>query len=288
MKKILKNCLYFFVIPFLLGLLVLFILCYVNYNKFNNYKLKPNVTSVFIGDSHVQLSIDDKIIDNSINLSQSGEPYYFTFIKLKNILKNNPSVDKIYLGFSYHNLSSSYDDFIYGKFCSDISAKYFYILPNSEKLKFIKYNSDHLTKYLRNIVKKSFKKAYTSSASNHFKNSCANKKSMEKRISFQFYSNGHLDKYSNNNIYYLSKIINLCKTQKIDLVMLNAPLHLYYKSKIPKQFIKKYNDFIKGNHLKILDLSDFALNDSCYIPDGDHVSKKGSLIISKYIATHYK
>ena len=70
--------------------------------------------------------------------------------------------------------------------------------------------------------------------------------------------------------------------------MLNAPLHSYYKSKIPIKFIKKYDDFIDVNHLKTMDLTGLVLNDSCYIPDGDHVSKKGSLITSQYIATHYK
>jgi len=288
MKKFLKNCAYFFVLPSILIGLVLLLLGYKNYKQFDHYTLKSDVTSVYAGDSHVQLSIDDKIIPHSINVSQSGEPYCFTYIKIKNIVKNNPSVHDVYLGFSYHSLSSSYDDFIFGKFCSDISAKYFFILPNSEKLKFVKLNSNHLIKYLRNIVKKSMKKAYTSNSYNHFKHTSANQKSMDKRIIFQFYSEGQLDTFSKSNVYYLQKIIELCNRKKINLVMLNAPLHSYYKSKIPIKFIKKYDDFIDVNHLKTMDLTGLVLNDSCYIPDGDHVSKKGSLITSQYIATHYK
>ena len=288
MKKFLKNCAYFFVLPSILIGLVLLLLGYKNYKQFDHYTLKSDVTSVYAGDSHVQLSIDDKIIPHSINVSQSGESYYFTYIKIKNIVKNNPSVHDVYLGFSYHSLSSSYDDFIFGKFCSDISAKYFFILPNSEKLKFVKLNSNHLIKYLRNIVKKSMKKAYTSNSNNHFKHTSANQKSMDKRIIFQFYSEGHLDTFSQNNICYLQKIIELCNRKKINLVMLNAPLHPYYKSKIPIKFIRKYDDFVIANHLKTIDLTGLVLNDSCYIPDGDHVSKKGSLLTSQYIATHYK
>ena len=266
--------------------LILLVIDYINFKQFDEYKLKPNVTSVFIGDSHIQLSIDDNIIPNCINVSQIGEPYCFTYIKIKNLLKNNPSINNVYLGFSYHNLSSFYDDYIYGKYCNNISSKYFFILSNSQKFKFIKVNSNNLSEYLKNILKKSIKKAYTSNSYNRYVNTSANNESMKRRIFFQFYSNNHLNTFSKNNLYYLQKIIMLCKNKKINLELINTPLHPYFRNKIPLKFINKYNDYIIANKLKIIDLQDLKLNNDCYTPDGDHVSRKGQSITSHYIISY--
>ena len=61
----------------------------------------------------------DRIHDNSDHIRlyycwatfATQRVYYFSYFKLKNILEENPNVRTVYLGFSYHNLSSHYDEY---------------------------------------------------------------------------------------------------------------------------------------------------------------------------------
>lgn len=288
-----KKTLIFIGVPFLLFIFFLVALLYVNVSLFNRYKVDNHVTTAFIGDSHIEVSADDKIIKNSINLSQSSELYIYSYYKIKGLLKSNPSIKKIYLGFSYHNLSSYYYNVVFGKSGKSVSIRYFYILPHLEQLDHLQRNNYQLSAYLKSVVTTGTKNiiagkhgySFLGQYENPMVNSTAIPKSMDKRIRFQYYSNGKLDHFSDENIYYLKQIINFCKTNKIDLVLLNTPLHPYYKERIPKTYITKYKAFIAENQLKTVDLENLELPDDCFMPDGDHVSQKGSTIVSNYLDT---
>lgn len=104
---------------------------------------------------------------------------------------------------------------------------------------------------------------------------------MDKRIAFQFYKNGKLNGFSEINLHYLLEIIKLCKEHKIELILLNTPLHPYYKGQIPAVYIDKYNEIIGMNKLQVVDFKGVEFDDSCFVPDGDHVSEKGAYIASK-------
>lgn len=281
----------FIAVPVVAFICLFIMIDYINNKKFNEYKLSKNVHTIFIGDSHVQQSVNDKIVANSINISQNSEAYYFTYYKLLTLLKNNPSVTRVYLGFSYHNLSGYYDEFVFGKYSRDVSSRYFFILPYSEKNRFIKHNVKALPSYFKNIITlglhnaitKTYKSSYLGNYQSNFKDTKAIKSSMDKRLIFQFYYNGILDSFSNNNLFYLTKIADLCKAEKVKLILLNTPLQTYYKNKIPQEYIKKYNDIVNTQKFQVMDLNNLTLDDSCFIPDGDHLSEKGAAIISKYL-----
>jgi hypothetical protein len=66
-------------------------------------------------------------------------------------------------------------------------------------------------------------------------------------------------------------------------VILKTPLHAYYKSGIPLKFIEKYDSLINLNKLKLVDFGNLIFNDSCYLPNGDHVSQKGALLTTNFL-----
>ena len=287
----LKKAAAFIAVPVVAFICLFITLNYLNNRKFDHYKLGKNIHTIFIGDSHVQQSVNDKIVSNSINISQNSEAYYFSYYKLLTLLKNNPSVTKVYLGFGYHNLSGCYDDFIFGKYSRDVSSRYFFILPFSEQLNFIKYNVSVLPVYTKNVmipglhnaIAQTYKSSYLGNYQSNFKNTKAIESSMNKRLTFQFYNNGNLESFSNNNIFYLIKIADLCKAKNVKLILLNTPLQTYYKNNIPQEYIKKYTDIVNAQKFQVMNLNSLQLNDSCFIPDGDHLSEKGAVIISHYL-----
>jgi len=284
MQLFIKKIVLFFSIPFSIGFVFYVILSFILSSLLKGYKLDSNIREIFIGDSHITAAIDDNLIKNSKNLSQNAEAFLYSYFKLKVILESNPEIERVYLGYSYHNISS-YQKGLYSNF---IYSRYFFILPLTERIKLVKGNIREFPLYLIIIIKSGVKNLLTKGDYTFltdyveaYENRSASKESMDKIINYYFYTNGKLKDLSTINLFYFHKIIHLCKTYDVELIIINTPLHSYFRSKIPNYYINNYNDFIDINQLKVIDLSTLPLNDECFWPDGDHLSKKGRLLISK-------
>lgn len=283
MKVFLRKIALFFFILLCLTTLVLQTLSYLDIRALNNYKVDPKVTAIFMGDSHVQCAINDALLPKSRSFAQSAEALYFTYYKMEGLLQKNTSIKKVYLGFGCHNISSHFDEFIYGEFSKDIAPRYFFILPLEKKLQIIGKNKMNIIPLLENLVSNGWKNRNLNQENtllghyeNQFTNCAAAKSSMDIRIGRQFYKDGKIRDFSAVNIEYLAKIVALCKAKNVELIILNTPLHPYYKNKIPAKFTNEYNRIVAQNKLKLFDFGALTLNDSSYVPDGDHISAKGS------------
>lgn len=285
MKAFIKKICIFLLLPLLVGIaLFLLIISYTNKLYINNpIKIESNVSTIYIGDSHIELAIDDRIIPNSKNFATSSESFYFSYFKLKILLKNNPFIKKVYLGFSYHNLSNYYDKFIYGNYAPVIAPKYFFLLPFNEQSKIFYWNKYDLLPFMISVTKCGIHKiiynyyhSYRGGYSNNFTSTMAANSSIDARINFQFYNSNGLNPFSKINIYYFSKIVALCKSKNVDLYALNTPLNNYYIKKVPLEYKIKLNKIIVNEQVKYIDLSNLKFEKKFFIPDGDHVSKLGA------------
>ncbi|MCC7332563.1 MAG: hypothetical protein IT232_08145 [Flavobacteriales bacterium] len=281
MNHFFKKIITFIIIPMFFGLLILLI---SNQLVKTNHTFNTNVRTIFIGDSHIQASIIDSIVPYSKNVGISSESYYFTFYKLKSLLKDNPSIKNVYLGLSFHNLSFYYNSVIMGEYSPSITPKYFFILPLTEQVRLIYWNRLNLSVFIKELIKNDNKKLnFIGGYDNIFNETVAVDSSMNKRLQTQFYENKNPDLFSEINIQYLSKIATLCKKNNVNLFVLNTPLHRDYYKKVPKEYIEKLNEIVNQNKLVFIDLSNLELTENCYAPDGDHVSVKGSVNMSRKI-----
>lgn len=294
MKNFLKKVFYFLMIPS--SVFSLFFIVFIAYlNKISdNYELNPEKEILFLGDSHIECAVNDSLIPKSLNLGKSSESYYFSYYKLKKLLENNSSIKQVYLGVSYHNVSNYYDQFITGKYSSDIAQNYYYILPVKEQAKMFYWNKGNLVLFVKSIVKIGFSKivnrnkhSFLGGFKNNFENMTAVKSSMDKRLLFQYYDAEETKSFSELNISYLSKIVELCKQNNIKIAALNTPIHYYYHKKIPSIYKNKINEIIQLNQIKYIDLSELNLNNYDYIPDGDHFSKSGSTMTTIEIKNNH-
>lgn len=289
MKTFLQKTIIFFGIPvvFLLSLIVFFSF-YLSQQK---YILDSNVSEIYIGDSHIKMSVNDSLLTKGKNTGDFSEPFYFSYYKIKRILSDNPNIKKIYLGVSYHNLSNYYNGVIDGK--SGYVARYFFVLPVNLQLKYLYNNVKNplyykgVIKYgiLRNLLYKytSFLGPYSNVLGaywNEFKETSATIKDMDNRLKGQYFTNRKLNDFSLNQLYYIQEITDLCKDYHIDLILINTPLHPYYRNKLPREYVEKYKTIIKDGNLTLIDFSELLSEDDCFVPDGDHVSKKGATIMT--------
>lgn len=286
MKIFTKKIAVFFLILVLI-VLVPFVLLNIYHSLFfNEFKLSKNITTIFTGDSQIQTAVNDELIKNSINISSSAESYYFSYYKLQKYFSQNSQIKRVYLGFSYHSLSDSYENYIFGKQSGQISSSNFFVLPIEERLKCLVWNSQTIFYYIKKIFRAEIAKVFTDHGvgySNNFVNTCASEKSMNKKLNTQFYNKGKLNDFSEINLDYLGRIISLCKEKKIELIFLTTPIHSYFRNKVPDVYRQKYSKIIKSEKIKLFDLSALPLTDDCFIPDGVHVSKTGAVVTSNQI-----
>lgn len=285
-KFFIKKSILFFSI--LLAIVITsFILLNLYHDLFlNEVRLSSNFTDIFIGDSHIQTAINDSLIENSINISTTAESYYFSYYKLKRYLPANPQIRRIYLGFSYHNFSNYYEDYISGKHSVNVSSGYFFILPISERIICLTWNSHTPIVYLKKIFMADISKLLKSDNEgyiNNFVNVQASVKEMNKKLADQYYKEGQIQGFSRTNIEYLDKIIALSKAKGIELIFLSTPLHPYYREHIPDVFREKYNELKESKKIKLIDLSSLSLTDDYFIPDGVHVTQQGAIITTEQL-----
>jgi hypothetical protein len=244
------------------------------------FKLPQNKSILFAGDSHIVGAIPDTLYLNSINIGLRSESYYHTYHKLKYFIEKH-QIHKIYLGYSYHNLSSYYDSFIDGSFSSQISTRLFFILPFKEKMRVLLWNKKKAFKFIRDLnkISKLLKLNITDSKSNfidgfdtYHNNTTFSEKACAYRINEQFYYHGKISDFSNLNLIYLNAIIDMCNKKEIELTLLTTPLHKRYIQEVPKVYISEFLKFTKKN--KSINLENTLLTDSCYSPDGDHINNK--------------
>ena len=291
MQLFLRRVFIFFIVPASVFFCFLLALSYLNKKSFSNYRVAVDIQDVFIGDSHVQMTINDSLLPNAINLSQNSETYKFSYYKLESLLEQNASLKRVYLGFGYHSLSNYNDAYIFGKYSKDISARYFFILPVKEQTKTILDNRKVLPVYFRNIIQLGCHNAqhiepysFLGFYDNTFFNASVQDSSLNKRVKSQFfYDNGAVRGFSVVNLYYLKQIIKLCADKRVELVLINTPIHKNYRNKIPPQYVTEYYAIAKQNNLSVLEFNHLNLTDSCFIPDGDHVSAKGAWLATEYV-----
>jgi len=296
MKMFFRN------LSFFLGILLIPLIIFSSYIYHSNSKLAAKYTigystkTIIIGDSHTQKAINDRYFPGSINLSQSSECYIYSFSKLQEILKSNPHVETVLLGCSYHSFSSYYDEFIFGKYSSEISSRYFFIMPGNMKLQFLYKNQDHISLYFQNIMLQGINNMAVPSGKYSFlgcyetyrTNIKLTRATASKRVNTHYFKNGEMDGFSTSNIYYLKKIVDLCEERHIDLFLLNTPMHEYYTDMVPGKFKNKFYSLVNSNKLKLIEFEKLHLADSCFLPDGDHVTENGARLTTLFLVDYLK
>lgn len=236
------------------------------------HKLLDDTRILLLGDSHVQYSIDDSRLANTQNVAIISEGYIYTYYKLKEILFANPQLTTVILGFSYHNISSYYDDSVLGK-RGLFAQRYIMILDLSGINELFTQRPGFISPFIRGIVHSLPYIGGFTSIDNHFSLAA-----MNKRIKFQYFEGKKVRAFSYLNIKYLKKIVKLCEQRDVKLVLLQTPMYDRYIEKIPHSYIIEYQQVLKDSNLRVIEFPQLSSQKRYFLPDGDHVNANGAQI----------
>jgi len=291
MGKFLQKGLLFFAIVVICTTASVFSIIELNRIMFRRIIIEDNVHTLIMGDSHTIFGINDSLFRNTRNLSRTAEGYIFSYLKLKNILDSNPQINRIILGVSFHNFSSYYDEYIYGKDSYSSISKCIALIDYPDLIKLLKMEMSMSN--IRSTLQYSFKNIlnYKKGEYPFIGNTNISKTSVRtshntimKTINDQYYSSGKPDTISAINVFYLNKIVDLCRTKNIEIIFLNMPLYAEYFNKIPLNIINHYNASIEKFDVVAINLNNLKFPEDYFFPDGEHLSYKGAVIASEFLA----
>jgi hypothetical protein len=272
-----------FIFSFMLIITISFSAIYFHFSKHPFRKLYH---TVFLGDSRIQY-----LFKSNANFAYNSESFKFNYYKLLSLNKIKKT-DTVFLGCSHHSFSHYFEGYLNNQ--QEVLPRYLAIDP--EPIKMIQqFNFTNL----HFLIKKQYEFAYNAIFKKYNfvpagyaipSRKKADMTKLKKRIQQQFYDHQHLMKFSSQQIAYFETIVQYCKKQQIQLILINSPVYPAYKSLIPNEYLHYYSAKTKG--IQMLDLSDSLSKPDDFMPDGDHISRtafdKTTKMIHRFRSNHSK
>lgn len=281
---ILKIINVFFYLLITTGLFIYFVFKFPSLQT--DFSISKEHKYLFFGTSQIECSINDKLIKHSRNFGHSDEPYFYTFHKIKQILKSNNHIESIFIDYNNSVLGrESVKEQTSGIKNINHFLPTYSPFMELEDLIFL-FNSNPINTF--NAMIKSYRFNFKRIIKMDF---------LLNKIHGQFLSLNKNDlnikKYdiqaikesqkqiSHLNISLLAKIIKLCKERNVDIYLIRVPIHgdLSVFNKEEKLYQIKNNNF---KDVEFLDLFDFPIKDEEFA-DLVHLNSYGSTKFSLWV-----
>jgi len=295
MNKFIRNIL---ILIFTITILITIILLgTIKIYSFISFKIPKEKDVIIIGDSHTECAINDNIFKRSINISQSAEAYFYSYIKLRKFLSVNTQIKKVILSFHGGSIVKSRDNWIKGERYIRSKVPRYLFLFNKEEYSFMikekgflpsvfKFPIYHIKIIIKFIIKKDL--FYTDLNIGKYlrldRDKLIEDKNDEDDDSVKRNEKNN-DEYSLYELNNILKIVELCKQYNVELIFLNSPIYAsetYGKKTSLANYRKTY-----FSEIKYLDFSDFNLPLYGY-GDRTHLNYKGAEIFSNYLENNFK
>lgn len=251
-----------------------------------SFKVNKDAANLIVGHSHSACAFNDSIIHNTVNLSQSGEAYFWTYLKVKEIIRQNPGLKKVFIEFSNGQIEKAKDNWIWGDeylsrnlltYLPFLELEEAKVLIKNNRTDFFKATSKAFRTNIMTVVTRDFN--YTQKVGGYWWIERNHVDSLLKNVDFEGLK-PRKTQVSEMNIKYLSKIISYCKDKNIQVYLVRAPQHKYYISRRNEETFQEVRTKHFGD-IAFLDFNEFpASNDE--FGDFDHLNHTGARVFSKF------
>lgn len=247
--------------------------------------------SFIFGHSMPECAFNDSLIPNFQNVSESGESYFYTYIKCKKILEDNPQLKNIFIQFGLNNISKKMDTWTWGdKTMSHRYPRFSPFMTAAEhKLLFFNNPSGYINslpifiKYqVPRLIRSDFN--YSDILGGHVSIVPKDEISIDSNLldAEAPKENG----ISLNNILMLQKIIQLCKNNNKNIYLIRSPI-LHKDDHSESEILFEKIRTSKFSEIEFLDFSAFPLDESDF-KDASHLNKLGADKFSIWFNEHIK
>ena len=271
---------------FSIGLLACFAAMY-SINTVTSTLNAPRVESevLIVGDSHTQQSLNPSFFESALNISQSAEPLYVTYWKLKQLLPGS-SVKTVLLGFSHLNLSPLNDrKLIDGRWSSMMFGRV-YAIADIDSLHGIEVDrlGFYRTKFRNMCLYPKWN--HDSYMGRYFNFDRSVLTAVDKDVARHFLRDGGNMDISRVELAFLDSIVALTVRENKELILVATPVHISYYERIPDHFIAGFEDKkreLEARGIPVLDYSQLDVVDDEFL-NITHLNEKGATRFSKLVS----
>jgi hypothetical protein len=289
MKIFIRNNIFFAITCLLLFVIAFKVIAFF-LNNDRYFVLDKNKAAIVIGHSHAGAGINPEYAPDLTNLCTPGESYYFSYIKMRQILKSNKHLKLVLLEYSNNQITTETKKWIFSEnFLGEHYPRYAGFINWDEKAYLLFKHSENflpreaasLKKELIFLLNKKQDKNYmTLNGWGHYIRLDVNKTDSLIEAS-NLEKPETVDSTLTDNIDYLKKITELCRTEGITLVLIRSPLHpRYHIEATEHEFHRILNTELKD--VPFVDFKNYPISDSEFA-DLHHLNYKGAIKYSKAI-----
>lgn len=257
-----------------------------------SFRIEDDKHVLIIGNSHPECAFNDKLIPGTANFSESGETYFYTYIKLKKLLDQNPQIDNILLEFSNVHIKKEMDKWIWGDMYLSYRFPKYASFMDSEALELLlKYNPKTVKESIPLLSRTNanmllnYRLDYTKVMGGYLSIDKSTVDSLLANMPAGNNPNGgqmRRDSLSVENLIYLDKIIDYSEQKGVKVFLIRSPMHEEYPEYKNEQ---RFHDvrLSKYRNVEFLDFSRYPLANSEFT-DLDHLNHKGATKFSTWFA----
>lgn len=254
--------------------------------KKSSFTLKVPVKNVIFGHSHPAYAFNDSLISDFKNLAQSRQSYFYSFIKARNVLLQNSSINTVFIEFSNNQITKEMDNWIWDDLSISNRLPTYLPFMNKDEIQLIYQNNSKSfvagcsKSFRENIIEIfSLKYDYTNKIGG-YKWLKRNKTDSILNAEPVSETNNHYNELSFKNLEFLEKTINYCIKNDIKVYLIRSPQHKKYKVRLNEEtFTKIRNERFKN--IEFLDFNNFPAKNSEFA-DLDHLNHRGATKFSKW------
>jgi hypothetical protein len=285
MKKFLVNTSLFSLL-FILATTIIATIFNMLLIKNISFVLPENKTILVVGDSQTECAIDDNILMDSFNFSQSGTAHFYSFLKVRKMLENNPQIDTVVISYSYEDVTIEKDSWVTSqRYISSKVPRYLSLMNIEDLLSIFSCNPIAVVFSIPSFIRDSVPYIF------HKKNIMDTKflggylHLDREKLDEDIRNNNNKRKsdisYSKYQMNYIREIYNMSILKNKTVILLNTPKYL---SNIDVRYKMYYFNFAKEylKNAKLVDHSDIKMPAGSFA-DINHLNFKGAEIYSQFI-----
>ncbi|MFN4122466.1 MAG: hypothetical protein ACK4GL_04080 [Flavobacteriales bacterium] len=274
------------------GIMIIALVCILVYsfvNKGDYYSINTSKSVLIAGHSHPECAYNDSIIETAINLSQSGESYFYMYAKLKPIIRDNPHIKHVFIEYTNNCISDDMIEWMYSnKHLKFRYPKFAAFMSLNDYLLLLRNNFEG-TVFATSFSLKNYGSFLASRSSDlllanewgHFKPTKLNKVDSlvsslkpEDYIPFDY-------KFPEKNMAYLRKSIDMLHQAGIKVFLMRTPQHPKYPGfRNEALFLRTHQE--KFIDVPFLDFRNLPMEHYDFA-DLEHLNTKGANKFSIYV-----
>lgn len=266
--------------------LVFVSITYILRGRILNYKIPTDKHIVFMGNSQLEMGIDDSKINGAINLAKSAKQYLFMRVDLKNLINENSQIDTVFLVVSPFSIRAEDADRSYEDVSYISSVTYYAPYLTIGDLQELPVSSPFVKDLLfggclKYLASPQQCGAYIYNTRNDMVQD--KKKHDEGKVLER-------EKIKNGNAITqleLERISRLCQSNNVKLILISTPNYEAAKNYNLSLFRSQVRNLQKKINIDYWEYVDYPMEDSCY-SDMTHLNYKGAAIFTNIIKSRLK